>query len=237
MNTRDAEDQSNITREDILKIVGLRFGSSIENPNPDEPEKPGPWGPIIREALDYTEVFGPFPEPWRQTYEHVSGPHPQPWKQRFNADQILRIVARRFPQIWEVVGGGHSFDEVALNPQPLPPHEAFAEALAQAIIRRAELVRDVAASLGSDQIAERGIIVVGGRDLSAMIDEFCGNNFRLVRPKPHPPWWKDSFGSWSYLVMATQFDRAAHETSYDDLRDAYHEAAGKLVDTGLAKLR
>ncbi len=46
---------------------------------------------------------------------------------------IFRLIARRFPALWELVGGGpgglkqtgvgaqNPAGEVALNPQPLPP--------------------------------------------------------------------------------------------------------------------
>jgi hypothetical protein len=55
------------------------------------------------------------------------------------SDFFLRLIARRFPQIWEILGGGPAgpggpghaaagaqdrVDEVALNPQPLPPKAA-----------------------------------------------------------------------------------------------------------------
>lgn len=45
---------------------------------------------------------------------------------------LIAIIAARYPQIWEIVGGGPGgvlvsrFNAVALNPQPLPPGEAAA---------------------------------------------------------------------------------------------------------------
>ncbi len=217
----ETQNQSNITREQVLKIVGLAFGGSDEYPNPDEPHKPGPWDPIIREALERTKVFGP---------------HPEPWRDRFDAERILRIIARRFPQIWDAIGGGHGFDEVALNPQPLPPRYKFVKELAQVIINRAGLIRDIAANLRVENFEERGIIVVGGRDFLTMIDDWCGNDFRLKRPKPRPPWWNDSFDALSYLILAAQFEQAAHETAYKDLHRTFNEAGAKLIDAALARL-
>lgn len=224
MEATQTQNQSNITREQVLKIVGLAFGGSHEYPNPDEPHKPGPWDPIIREALERTKVFGSSSEPWRE---------------RFDAERILRIIARRFPQIWDAIGGGHGFDEVALNPQPLPPRYKFVKTLAQVIINRAGLIRDVAANLGVENFEGRGIIVVGGRDFLTMIDDICGNDFRLYRPFPHPPhpWWNDRFDTLGYLLMAAQFESALRETVYEDLRHDFHEAAAKLVDAGLARLQ
>lgn len=233
MQAGQTQNETHISRQQLLQIVGLMFGTSVENPNTDEPRKPGPWDPVIREALEYVKVLGPHPEPWNEAF----GPHPEPWRERFDAGRILRIIAHRFPQIWDAVGGGHSFDEVALNPQPLPPRYKFAESFAQVIIRRAELMRDMVANLRGETAEERGIIVVGGRDLLSTVDEYCGTGFRLNRPRPHPPWWNEEFDTLCYLLMAAQFERALRETVYDDLRHDFHEAAAKLVDAGLARLQ
>lgn len=222
MEAVQTQNQSNITDEKLLKIVGLMFGGSVESPNPDEPHKPGPWDPFIREALDRVKVFGPFPEPWRES---------------FDAERIIRIIAGRFPQIRDVIGGGHGFDETALNPQPLPPRWAFAKSLARVIIRRTELTRDAVASLRGTDFEERGIIVVGGRDFLAAIDEMCGNGFRLVRRKPRPSWWSESFDAPAYLVMAAQFEQSARETVFADLQKTFHEAGAKFVDACLARLQ
>lgn len=222
MEAVKTQNESQISRGQLLQLVGLMFGASIDNPNPDQPHKPGPWDPFIREALEYVKVFGPFPEPWRE---------------RFDAGRIFRIIARRFPQIWDAAVNGHSFDEVALNPQPLPPRYAFAESFARVLIRRAELMRDVIANLPGENFNERGIIVVGGQDFLMTIDEMCGNGFRLNRPQPRPTWWTDEFDALGYLAMAARFERAKRETVYEDLRRDFHEAAARLIDAGLTRLK
>lgn len=227
------QDQLNITREQLLKIVSLAFDADGEQPNPDEPHKPGPWDPFIREAFDWMKFLGPFPEPWHAGFSRP----PEPWRGKFDSGQILRIIARRFPQIWDVIGDGRGFDDVALNPQPLPPRYAFAEALAQVFIRRAEVMSDVIANLRAAGLEERGIIVVGGRDFLTMIDEICGNGFRLIRPKPRPFWWKDSFGTAEYLIMAARFEQSVSETADENLSGVFRKAAAKLLDAGLEKLQ
>ena len=98
-----------ISREQLFNILDP-FGSTRPGgrPNEEEPHKPGPWDPVIRRALKDLggDRFGPFPEPWR----HAS-----------SLGSLLEIVAHRFPQIWEAIGGSGLADRVALNPQPLPP--------------------------------------------------------------------------------------------------------------------
>ena len=46
------------------------------------------------------------------------------------SNRLSAILARRNPAIWEILGGGPQgpggWSKVALNPQPLPPREAFA---------------------------------------------------------------------------------------------------------------
>jgi len=44
-------------------------------PDPDNPQPPGPWDPVIRRAITRLQGrFSPFPQPWK-----VSGPLPDPW--------------------------------------------------------------------------------------------------------------------------------------------------------------
>ncbi|MCA1622393.1 MAG: hypothetical protein LC778_01090 [Acidobacteria bacterium] len=109
--------------------------------------------------------------------------------------------------------------------------------MARVIIHRAKLTRDIAANLQAAGFEERGIIVVGGWDFLTTIDEMCGNGFRLVRPKPRPTWWKDSFDAPDYLIMAAQFEQSARETAYEDLQRIFHEAGAKLIDASLARLQ
>src|SRR3990172_8832863 len=142
MNTEQTEQQSlHISQEKLLAFVRAMIGGSRGREDDEHPLPPGPWDSIICVALERINVFGPHPEPWRvfgwpvpwrtiervfgipvpwRTIESVFGPLPDPWK------VIFTSILARHPEIWDAIGGGPSFgEEVALNPQPLPPRFAF----------------------------------------------------------------------------------------------------------------
>jgi hypothetical protein len=58
---------------------------------------------------------------------------------------LIAIIARRHPQIWEIVGGGPGgpggirsrIDAVALNPQPLPPAFRYGAAVGRQVVQTA----------------------------------------------------------------------------------------------------
>ena len=55
---------------------------------------------------------------------------------------LIAIIARRHPQIWEIVGGGPGgirsrVDAVALNPQPLPPAFRYGAAVGRQVVQTA----------------------------------------------------------------------------------------------------
>src|SRR6187549_3463707 len=135
-------------------------------PDPDgEPLPPGPWDPIIRQALD--KVYGPFPEPWRRTFESAR----------------LRNLSRIKPEAWD--GIEDRFSSVALNPQPLPPRWKFPVEFARAAMDRFETIQETAEIIGGQNGGDRAIIVVGGK-VSELVEEVCGNNFRRKWPIPPP---------------------------------------------------
>ncbi|MBS0496024.1 MAG: hypothetical protein JSR51_00015 [Proteobacteria bacterium] len=90
--------------------------------------------------------------------------------------RLLSIIGRRFPAIYDVIPRGpqavfvNRLSEVALNPQPLPPHELGA-AIASEFIQAAWLANRI----GSDQ----GTIF-------ADLDDWCPTRPKI--PK-FPPWW------------------------------------------------
>ncbi|MBA3633748.1 MAG: hypothetical protein H0W58_13220 [Acidobacteria bacterium] len=213
----------NITRKQLLTLVGAMFGNGRAGlEDPDNPLPPGPWDPIIRQALGRMKIFGPLPDPWQS---------------EFKLNRIWRILAALRPEIWDVIGGGQISDAVALNPQPLPPRVAFAASLAQTIIDRAEMMREIASNLRLEGGEERGIIIVSGRDIWRFIDELCGNNFKIKFPIPiPPPWWKEELEAADFFVMAAQFETAASGTFDEDLRRNFADAGEKLATAGLAKI-
>ena len=74
-------------------------------PNPDDPQPPGPWDPVIRQTLTrIRDRFGPLPDPWRalgsisNRSDAVSlNPQPLPPKEIFAmmlAEEVVNHVSR-----------------------------------------------------------------------------------------------------------------------------------------------
>lgn len=241
MNTQQTEQQSlHISQKKLLAFVRAMIGGSRGREDDEHPLPPGPWDPVIRVALERIKVFGPQPDPWKvfgpgvtwQTIESVFGPSPDPWK------VVLANILARHPEIWDVIGGGHSFgEEVALNPQLLPPRFAFLVAMAQTVISRAELLQEIADAT-SREGEQQGIIIVGGYT-SRFSDDWCGTGFRLKWPFPGPPprWFTNELDGIDLVVMATQFEQAAKETFSPDLRQNLADASAKFVEAGLSKMQ
>ena len=101
--------------------------------------------------------------------------------------KLLAIIGKRIPAIYDVIPHGPQwrFAQVALNPQPLPPHELGA-AIADEFVRHA-------------WGAERG-----GLDMKALLsdlDDWCPTRPKIPKlppwwppipePEPHPEWFVD----------------------------------------------
>jgi hypothetical protein len=86
--------------------------------------------------------------------------------------QLLAILGRRFPTIYDVIPRGprSRISEVALNPQPLPPHELGA-AIAAEFIHTTWLADRFGLDLGR-----------AFNDL----DDWCPT---VPKPLKRPPWW------------------------------------------------
>ncbi|MEA2841893.1 MAG: hypothetical protein QOF41_3223 [Methylobacteriaceae bacterium] len=213
-----------VSVEKISELVRAFTGQNSGRPDDEHPLRPGPWGPIIRAAWDRISVFGPSPEPWKGS---ISG----------EARLALSALLARHPEIWDVIGGGRRFgSEVELNPQPLPPRYALLIAMAETVMSRAELIHEVVGAV-SGQEEQRGIIIVSGY-VDRLVDEFCGNGFRLHPPVPGPgPHWLEQRVTGSDLVvMAAQFERGSRESASNALQESFMRAAGKLAEAGLARL-
>jgi len=241
MNTEQTEQQSlHISQEKLLAFVRSMIGGSRGREDDEHPLPPGPWDPVIRVALERINIFGPHPEPWRvfdqgvpwRTIESVFGSRPESWK------VIFASILARHPEIWDAIGGGHGFgEEVALNPQPLPPRFAFLVSVAQAVISRAELLQEIADATRREG-EQHGIIIVSGY-IARFVDDFCGTGFRLKYPfpGPRPRWFANELDGIDLVVMATQFEQATKETFSPDLRQNLADASAKFVEAGLSKMQ
>jgi len=114
-------------------------------------------------------------------------------------------------------------DAVALNPQPLPPHESAVGA---------RLLENVLVS---------AIIVVGGRDagegaamLRAEVDDWCGTGWPHKWPRPRTPkGWDDTQvfagAALAAASLAAQYDHAP------ELQEALGAAAEQLAEAAVGR--
>jgi hypothetical protein len=229
MNSEQTEQQSlHISQEKLLAFVRAMIGGNRGREDDEHPLPPGPWDPVIRAALERINVFGPQPEPWRRIF----GPLPDPWR------LIFASFLARHPEIWDVFGGGPGFsDEVALNPQPLPPRFAFLTAVAQAVISRAELLQEIA-DVTARQGEQQGIIIVSGY-IARFVDDWCPTPPRLKWPfpGPRPKWFTNEFEGIDLMVMAAQFEQAAKESFNLDLRHNFADASAKFAEAGVLRMQ
>jgi hypothetical protein len=207
MNARQTEEASLcISQERLLALVRAMTGGSTGREDDEHPLPPGPWDPVIRVGLEQLRFSGP-----RRDLSSSAGPE-RTYSRSADAsgsagfdprNVIFQTIFRKHPGMFDVVGGGHSFgDEVALNPQPLPPREAFLIAAARAVIRRAELLQEIAGAL-FDEGSERGIIIVGGYT-SRFSDDWCGTEFGCgglpgpARTGLPTNWMESTYSWWQY---------------------------------------
>src|SRR5436190_2800028 len=193
MNTMQTDERSlYVSQEQLMGLVRAMIGGDAGRQDDEHPLPPGPWDPIIRAGLEQIRLVGPQREPSRsagpeRTRSRTGEPSRNPMFDPRNV--VFQSIFRKHPGMFDAIGGGHSFgDEVALNPQPLPPREAFLIAAARAVIRRAEFLQEIAAAISQDG-SEQGIIIVGGYT-SRFSDDWCGTGFKLRWPFPGPrPHW------------------------------------------------
>jgi hypothetical protein len=159
--------------------------------------------------------------------------------------QLLSVLARMNPAIWDyIIPHGpvhsHSFasriNEVALNPQPLPP-EPPPEKLQRVSALVAHQIAFAAITL--EAAGQDG----GARMISSAIDEWCGNG-RPPIPIPWPGPWPFAFAldaapkeldvAASRLVGALSFAAVASRMGAGKVRDALSTGADKLMEASLA---
>lgn len=239
MKTTQTESQSlRLDREQVLALVRAMIGDSGREDD-HRPSPPGPWDPVIRVGLEEIS-FDPRPGPPRAFGPgdaHSRSERAGKGSSDGGGDAFRNIFARD-PEVFDALGTGGGFgDEVALNPQPLPPRYAFLIAVARAVIRRAELLQEIAGAAAPDG-SERGIIIVGGYT-ERFSDDWCGTRFTLTWPSPgpRPRWFREQLDGVDLLVLATQFDRAAHEAFDRELRGHLKAASGRFVEVGMSRLQ
>jgi hypothetical protein len=150
---------------------------------------------------------------------------------------LLGLVGRRFPAIFDLIGGGLSpADLVALNPQPLPPRERFIAALGEALVARAEQLAEVASAM-SDRGEERGIIIVSGY-VGRLVDDWCGTGYRPRWPFPGPPpwWFAQEVTARDILTLGASLHRASRDAFDPIVGRALDEQADKLARAGLERM-
>lgn len=245
METERAQPQSaHINQDKTMAIVRAMMGVTSGREDEDHPLPPGPWDPVIRIALERHSAASSSMAPWQKwghghrhegsPMELIRGPSPEPWK------SLLALLATRYPAIWEVVGGGPIYgQEVALNPQPLPPSPerfAFLAALAHTLTVRAELLQEIADATRREG-EQQGIIIVSGY-VARFADDICGNDFRFrwPFPGPRPHWFLHEINAIDLLVMAVHFEQAAKSTFSPSLRNELAGASKRLAEAGLAKV-
>jgi hypothetical protein len=220
MNVQKARDDS---EEKLLAVVRAVAGRTQGREDDDHPAPPGPWDPVIRTALERVIPFGPLPDPWLRSSELTR--------------LIFALIISLRPESSDALKPHSLIDLVALNPQPLPPRQAFLRSLARTVVERAELMQEIADAAGS--LAERqGIIIVGGYPVR-FADELCPDIFRLKWPFPHPPphWYNPELDGVDLLTLAAEFDQAAKGTFSPALRQGLADASAKFAKTGLSRVQ
>jgi hypothetical protein len=219
----------NISRGKLATFVSQTFGgASLGREDDEHPLPPGPYDPIIRKVAK--KVFGRQPEPWQSVFML-----PVPWRSELNLNRIiLEFIATIHPEIYDVIGGGR-FDYAALNPQPLPPRAAFITAFTEEMIDRTLLMQELADAMNQTG-EQQGIIIVGGK-LSMLVDELCGNNFKIRIPFPKPKRGEGELLSGIELLAAgAVFEQNASTIGNEELRNEFRNAGARLIETGIARM-
>ncbi len=154
-------------------------------------------------------------------------PHPGPW------DPYIRRALGRMRQY--VQPQPQPWNEVMLNPQPLPPRISFLVGLTQEILDRTELIQEVANTM-VPRGQQQGLMA--GGFATRFVDEFCGTGFRirLPIPKPYPHWFREELSGLDLIVMGAQFTQEASTIADERLQQEIRHAAEKLTQTGMARM-
>jgi hypothetical protein len=223
MNVQKTVPESNqFSQETLLAVVRAVAGRTKGREDDKHPLPPGPWDPVIRKALELGTPFGPHPEPWLGSSEV--------------ANLISAFAASLRPEIFDALKPHTLIERLGLNPQPLPPRQAFLTSLTQIVTDRAELIAEIG-DAGGGQGEQHGIIIVSGY-LARFADDFCATGFkpRWPLPNPPPPWFVKELDGVDLLLIAAQLDQAATEAFSQALRQGLTDASAKFAKTGLSRM-
>lgn len=146
---------------------------------------------------------------------------------------LLRLVGRIRPEAWDaIIPHGprilNRAEAVALNPQPLPPHETL-------VIGAAEMAHDLVRIAIETEV--RGESASGF--VREFIDDWCGTPWPHKWPLPWPgpgdpdphPWQV----SQARLAGAIVFASAADRLAKGDLGATFAEGADRLAEAATAR--
>jgi hypothetical protein len=132
---------------------------------------------------------------------------------------------------------------VAINPQPLPPGERFAAALAGAFVERANYVSE----LGTVLVDKQRTL---GSAFAAEFDEaggWCGtmNRWEMLQkilawlrnhnppPPPGDPWWRQGLAENEIIIVGGRVAYAARNFADHTIRSSMEQVGGSLMQHGL----
>ena len=132
---------------------------------------------------------------------------------------------------------------ISLNPQPLPPKEFFATALANAFVERANFVSEMGTLFGDKQ---RSL----GTSFTAEFEDaggWCGTmgRWELLQkilswlrhhnppPPPPEPWWKQSLTQNEIIIVGGRVAFAAESFGDQAIRQVMKGVGGDLMQHGL----
>jgi hypothetical protein len=210
-----------LTLANMPAIAAVQFLAELFYPNPDDDTPPGPWGPVMRDVLDRLAVGRPEvwranelpqdPIPWREAVGGSSryGPLPDPWRRQAGLE--VRRALGRAVYTW-------------LNPQPLPPEPP-----------RIRFMGAIA-----DRMAEEAYPKANGQPgpFAQLVDEICGNDFRLrwPFPWPPPPWWAGDVRGSDLVLAGARMGLLANRAPEGEVRTRLAEASRGMFNRGIEQL-
>jgi len=150
---------------------------------------------------------------------------------------IGSLVGGPQPEPWGMARGGVSsrLDQVALNPQPLPPKDLYALALSDATVARVVSLARVGRMLGGEAGANMQRAAVSA---VADFEEICPRWPRWPKhwpPPPPPPWQEEEMAASQLFLAGSRLVLAAEVVEDATVQKALDDAGSKLMDMGIEK--